>query len=68
VGDPIADTILAALRQHPLSRTDLRELFGRNVSSSRIAQALAILARSGLASVTNDRDTGGRPREVWHAA
>jgi hypothetical protein len=67
-GDPIADTIVSALRLRPMSRNDIRELFGRNVSSGRIAQALGILTRYGLASVQTASDTGGRPREVWHAA
>jgi Bifunctional DNA primase/polymerase, N-terminal len=64
VGDPIADTILAALRQRPLARNEIYELFGRNVSRARIEQALAILARNGLATPVSERDTGGRPRQV----
>jgi hypothetical protein len=67
VGDPIADTILAALRQRPMTRNDLYNLFGRNVSRSRIEQALGLLARLGLASPRSEPSDGPRPREGWCA-
>ena len=68
VGDPVADTILAALRQQPMSRNDLYNLFGRNVSRSRIEQALGLLARLGLAAPSTEPSDGPRPREVWRAS
>ena len=66
-GDPTADTILAALRQNgELTRTQVSDLFGRNLSSDRIARALQTLLQLGKAR-TEQQETGGRPREVWIA-
>src|SRR5215203_5467774 len=64
-GDPVADTIVAALRQNgELTRTQISDLFGRNSTSDRIAQALQLLLRLGTVRA-EQRNTGGRPREVW---
>lgn len=69
LGDPVADTILSALRKAgPLTRTDLFGLFGRHVSGSRLDRALLTLLTSGKVTREQDRDTGGRPREVWRCA
>jgi len=68
-GDPIADVILRALRQageEGMSRTGIRDLFGRHRSTDQIGQALASLAAVGKARLVN-RDTRGRPVEVWIA-
>lgn len=66
-GDPIADTILAALRQNGgLTRTQINDLLGRNVSSDRIARALQALLAAGKAR-TAQQETAGRPRETWTA-
>ena len=67
LGDPVADAILNALRQSgEMSRTDIRDLFGRNQSAARIDRALGLLMSAG--SVSRDRrDTGGRPLEIWRA-
>jgi hypothetical protein len=66
-GDPIADTILAALRQNgELTRTQISDLFGRNVRAERIATGLQTLLRLGKAH-TEQRQTAGRPVEVWYA-
>jgi hypothetical protein len=68
-GDPVADTILDALRgRYPdgLTRTELSAELGRHEPSSRIGAALASLRGSGLAVVATE-GTGGRPREVWYA-
>ncbi len=67
-GDPIADRILGALRSQPdgLSRTGIRDLFGRNQHEPAIGAALAALEERGLAR----RDmlpTNGRPIESWTA-
>jgi hypothetical protein len=70
LGDPVADEILIALRQASvagLSRTQIRDLFGRNESGSQIARALATLERRGKAKKVV-RQTGGRPAEAWMAA
>jgi hypothetical protein len=67
LGDPIADEILRALRQagdSGMTRTQLRDLFGRNRSGDRIELALATLARYGKAKPIT-RNTGGRPAELW---
>src|SRR6185295_14596869 len=61
LGDPIADAILTALRQDPLgmTRTEIRDLFGRNQSADRIEIALLRLSEAG--KVTSRREeTGGR--------
>jgi hypothetical protein len=60
LGDPIADTILAALRMAPngLTETDIRDLFHRNAKSNQLDRALQIL----LAGARNLRPGGnGRP-------
>lgn len=65
VGDPVADTILRALRSAgEMTRTEISALFSRNYPASRIEQALDLLESSGLASVEFE-PTGGRPVEIW---
>ena len=66
LGDQTADEILRLLRDRPdgLTRTEIRDHFGRNKSGSEIGRALAVLAEYGLAAVER-RETGGRPVEVW---
>jgi hypothetical protein len=66
LGDDVADEILRALRHSPqgISRTAIRDLFGRNQSAGRIGAALALLASRGRARV-GFRETGGRPMEIW---
>jgi hypothetical protein len=68
LGDEVADEILRALRHSPegMSRTAIRDLFGRNQSAGRIGGALALLASQGKARVES-RETGGRPVEIWTA-
>ncbi len=65
-GNPIADTILAALVDRSLDRTEIYDLFSRHLSKAEIEAALASLERSGLAAQTTI-STDGRPREVWSA-
>jgi hypothetical protein len=66
-GDPVADQILEALRSAGnggMSRTEIRDLFGRHKNADRIDQALALLLK--LDCVRRVRqDTGGRPTERW---
>ena len=68
MGDPVADTILDALRRNPdgLTRTDIRDLLGRNHSHERIDTALAALNRAGTARMVRET-TRGRPAERWIA-
>ena len=69
LGDPVADEIMRAL-QHAgsegMTRTAIRDLFGRNRSGDRIGAALALLATRGRARMET-RKTGGHPAEVWVA-
>jgi hypothetical protein len=68
-GDPVADDITEALRAaggEGLSRTDLRDLFGRHKSADRINGALGELLRLGRAR-KEDVATGGRPSERGYA-
>lgn len=64
-GDQVADRILAALRANgPMAQNDLVDLFGRNVGSGRLGQALELLVSAGRIRSTRE-ETGGRPRLVW---
>jgi hypothetical protein len=70
-GDPVADTILQALRKNTtgLSRSEIYAMLGFNTSAARIQQALGTLAGLGKArSVKGASGTrGGRPSETWFA-
>jgi hypothetical protein len=69
-GDPVVDEIIAALRSAGaagLTRTAIRDLFGRNQSADRIGTALADLLTRGLARCEM-RSTGGRAAETWFVA
>jgi hypothetical protein len=69
LGDPVADAILAMLKESVtgLTRNELMDSFGRNKSSDRIEQALTLLREHGRVAVRKET-TGGRPREVWTIA
>lgn len=66
-GDPVADTILSALRNNPdgLPRTEISGLFTRNQSKARIDTALASLRAQGKAHMVKRRSEQGGPAEVW---
>lgn len=68
LGDATADEILDLLRAHPegISRTALRDVFGRHKSSGEIARALGTLVQASKARSTSTA-TGGRPEERWFA-
>jgi hypothetical protein len=68
LGDPVADDILAALRQRPegMTRTEIRDLFQRNRSSDQIGSALVLLLKSGRVRMET-KASGGRPVETWFA-
>jgi hypothetical protein len=66
VGNRTADVILAALKPAPdgLSRTDLRDLFGRNRGAEDIVFALNTLQGLGLVECIR-QPTKGHPIEIW---
>jgi hypothetical protein len=64
-GDPVADRILEALTHGELTRTEINALFGRNLSATRIGQALQLLLTSERASTERRDSDGGRPVEIW---
>jgi hypothetical protein len=69
-GDPVADRIFSALRaagKDGMTRTEISHLFGRNISSERIAQALSLLLGAGRLRRKTQK-TGGRQAERWYAA
>jgi hypothetical protein len=69
-GDPVADQIYNALRaagKDGMTRTEISNLFGRNMSSERIAQALSLLLGARRVRRTTHK-TGGRLAERWYAA
>ena len=69
LGDPVADEIHRALKHagaDGMSRTAIRDLFGRHESASRIGTALALLATKGRARCMTTA-TNGRPLEKWFA-
>lgn len=68
-GNPVADKITQALRaagESGLTRTKIRDLFGRHKSTSEIDAALSLLARRAMAT-SRLVPTDGRPTEVWSA-
>jgi hypothetical protein len=68
-GDPIADTIIVALRGEPngLTRTEINNrILGRHRASAEIDRALLLLHRTGRARFEKE-PTGGRPTERWFA-
>jgi hypothetical protein len=70
LGDPVADEILAAIRMAGdagLSRTAMRDMFGRHKTKDQIGAALGTLLKMGLAIGVLE-ETAGRPAELWRAA
>ena len=68
-GDPVADDILQALKnagEDGMTRTNIRDFFGRHQSASRIEAALATLLGKGMVRMEG-KVSGGRPTEVWYA-
>jgi hypothetical protein len=67
-GDPLAHQIHGALTHAPdgLTRTQLRDLLHRNLTTAQLDQALAALAHDG--KITSQRVlTAGRPAQLWTA-
>ena len=70
LGDQVVDTILDALRaagSRGLTRTEINNLFSRNVPANQIARALGELVRRGLAAQRKGDAAAGRPPEIWVA-
>ncbi len=68
LGDPVADTILRALRAGgEFTQTELSNLFGRNIPAGRLDRALGLLLAAGKVR-REARETGGRPAAIWRAA
>jgi hypothetical protein len=68
-GDPVADKIMETLiKNEPegLTRNEIRDLFSRHRSSTRIDQALNHLLEVGRVR-SESQATGGRPVERWFA-
>ena len=68
LGDPVADTILAGLKNAGLAgltRTEINNLFSRNVPANQISRALDELSRRGLAGQRKGESANGRPPEIW---
>jgi Protein of unknown function (DUF3987) len=68
LGNPMADRILNELRIAPegLTRTEIRDLFGRHCNSEEIQSALRVLSENGLA-LQETTLTAGRSVETWSA-
>jgi hypothetical protein len=68
IGDRTSDAVLDVLRRTPegLTRTEISNIFGRNLQASEIERALAVLLGSGKAS-RRAEGTRGRPAERWTA-
>lgn len=64
LGDPIADVIVAALRDGPKTRTELRDTFGRHRTRNQIERALQTLLELDRVAVERTA-TEGRPSELW---
>ena len=71
LGDPVADTILAALKnaeRSGLPRTEISNLLSRHSSSGQIGRALKELSDRRLATMRMISSGTGRPAETWFAA
>jgi hypothetical protein len=69
LGDPVADGIVQALQKagkDGMTRTNIRDFFGRNQPATRIEAALANLLEKGIVRMEG-KVSGGRPTEVWYA-
>jgi hypothetical protein len=69
-GDPIADGIMCALQkagEKGMTRTEIRDHFGRHLSTTEVVRALMGLQEQGAVRLEKEQDTGGRPAERWFA-
>jgi hypothetical protein len=66
-GDPIADRILTALRANgSMGRTEISDLFGRNIKAPELSAGLETLVALGLARSSKEKGDGDRPKTVWY--
>ncbi len=71
IGDADADRVLEELKVHEegMTRTEVRDLFGRNRSGEELDRIMEVLAAAGRIRVTKHRGSGSKkPVERWHAA
>jgi hypothetical protein len=71
IGDAEADKVLEELkaREEGMTRTEIRDLFGRNRSGEELDRIMEVLAEAGRIRVTRHRENGSKkPVERWHAA
>ena len=71
IGDADADKVLEELkaREEGMTRTEIRDLFGRNRSGEELDRIMEVLAEAGRIRVTRHRENGSKkPVERWHAA
>jgi hypothetical protein len=70
LGDPVADTILRAVRRTDggLTRTEVSALLGRNKSSTQIDGAISLLMAERLIRIVTIDDTKGRNAQKLVAA
>lgn len=66
-GNPVDETIMAAVRKGPLKTSDIHLLFSNHQKDGAIKAALQRLVDSGLIRMERQK-TGGRPAEVWMLA
>ena len=68
LGDPLADDILRLLRSSPqgMSRTQIRDAFGRHKKAGELDRALHLLLEEGHVS-RREEESGGRPVAIWFA-
>lgn len=62
-GDPTVDRMIAALKQGPMTETEIRDLFSRH-NTGEVDRALAFIFSKGIAKPAIE-ETGGRPRTIW---
>lgn len=70
-GDPDADKVLAALKddESGMTRTEIRDLFGRNKSGQELDRIREALIKAGKLRVSLDHEGGSKkPVERWYAA
>jgi hypothetical protein len=66
-GDPVADTILRAVRvREGLTDTQISSLFGRHAAAARLDQAKGVLEAAGYIHC-EETETVGRPTRTWKA-
>jgi hypothetical protein len=68
LGDPLADDILQLLRACPggMTRWEINNALGRNVSSDKIGRSLGLLLKHRLARMVKEQ-TARRPTQRWFA-